>query len=94
MNLAAALMAADARLGDIKNQIEAVLYSICPGWQSWEHLKPYGIEVFGALDSPRAAAVLFARGFVTVKLHDHRAHEQLITCRCPVHEIPAPPRRG
>ncbi len=88
MNLAAALQAADARLQDAKNQIEAVLTGLFPGWQSWEHLKPYGISVYGALPSARGAAVLFGRGFVTVILHDHRASEQLITCRCPVWEQP------
>jgi hypothetical protein len=34
MNLAAALMAADVRLETIKNQVEALLTAVHPGWQS------------------------------------------------------------
>lgn len=88
MNLAAELQAADVHLEDVKNRIEALLTALFTGWQSWEFLKPDGISVFGAIDSLRAAAVLHARGFVTVVLHDHRASEQVITCRCVTREAP------
>jgi hypothetical protein len=87
MNLAAALMAADVRLEAIKNQVEALLTAVHPGWQSWRFMRADGLEVFGAFDSVRGAAVLHARGFVTVILHDHLASERLITCRCPVREL-------
>lgn len=87
MNLARQLMAADAKIEGVKIQIEAMLTTLFPGWQSWRHMKPYGIEVFGAFDSARGAAALHARGFVTVLLHDHRATERVITCRCKAREV-------
>lgn len=86
MNLAAEMMAADVKLEDVKTRIEALLTAAHPGWQSWEFMKPDGISVYGSFDSARGAAVLHARGFVTVVLHDHRANEKLVTCVCRARE--------
>ena len=86
MNLAAEYNAADVHLEDVKVRIEALLTGTFPKWQHWEFRKPDGIEVFGAYDSPRGAAILHARGFVTVTLHDHLPRERTVTCQCPVRE--------
>lgn len=87
MNLAAALYAADRRYDEVMRQIEALLTTILPGWQSWDFLKPHRLDVYGAFDSARGAAVLHARGFVEVCLHDHLATERMITCQCAVREV-------
>lgn len=86
MNLAAELNAADIHYEDVKTRIEALLTATYPGWQTWRPMKPDGIEVYGAFDSARGAAVLHARGFVTVILHDHMSTERVITCRCTARE--------
>lgn len=86
MNLAAELLAADVASEAAKNKLEGMLYVLFPGWQSWEHLKPYGLAVYGAFESATAAAKLHAVGFETVILHDHRVHERTVTCRCRVFE--------
>jgi hypothetical protein len=71
---------------DLDNKVEALLTALFVGWQTWRFMKPDGIEMFGAFDSVRGAAVLHGRGFVTVILHDHLATERMITCQCPVRE--------
>lgn len=87
MNLAAAYYAADVALNDARNKIEALLFAICPGWQTWRFLPVAGVEVFGAFDNPRGAELLGKFGFETIVFHDHLASEQLITCRCVVREV-------
>lgn len=86
MNLAAEYQAADVRKEDVTNRIEALLTALFPEWVSWCFMKPDGIEVYGVPDNARAAAVLRARGFMTVILHRHLASEQMFACRCVVRE--------
>jgi hypothetical protein len=88
MNLAAALNANARDRYDLDNKVEEMLTAMFPGWQHWDFMKPDGIEVYGAFDSARGAAMLHARGFVTVVFHDHLPKEQLITCQCRVREAP------
>ena len=86
MNLARRLYASHVANEAAKNELEGLLYSIFPGWQSWKPVAPYGLEVFGAFESARGAAQLMAQGFETVILHDHLADEKLVTCRCHIWE--------
>lgn len=86
MNLAAALNANERGRYELDNKVEALLFAITPGWQTWRFVKPDGIEVFGSLDSPRGAMILHGQGFATVIFHDHLATERVITCQCRVRE--------
>lgn len=88
MNLAAELLATDVAYDAAKIKVEAMLTALFPGWQTWQHLKPYGLAVFGAFESTAAASRFHAVGFETVILHDHLATERTITCRCRVFEAP------
>lgn len=92
LNLARGLCIADRDYEDAKNRVEQLLSVLFPGWQSWRFSKPDGIDVYGAFDSAPGAAALRSRGFLSVTLHDHRAREKVITCRCIVHEWPVDQR--
>jgi hypothetical protein len=87
MNLAARLYACEVRRDAAMTELEAILTAICPGWCSWQLIKPDGVEVFGSFESARGAAALHAQGFTLVILHDHRAGERAVTCRCRAWEI-------
>lgn len=94
-NLARRLYAADRNHEAVRAELEQILSQLFPGWQSWQHLKPYGVGIFGAFESATCAARLHALGFETVVMHDHYETERVITCGCRVFDAPAiEPKKG
>ena len=81
MNLAAELYANGRDRYELDNKVERLLTALFPSWQRWSFIAPDGIDVWQAIDSDRAAAVLHQHGFVSVTLHGHRA-ERFLTCEC------------
>lgn len=87
MNLAARLYLNEVQRDALCNELEAMLTALFSGWQSWDFVKPATLMVYGAFESATAAARIFALGFEACQLHDHRAGERLISCRCRMFEI-------
>lgn len=99
MNLAAALAAGERTLRVAERHVEAMLTRLFPqtatsaGWKGWKYTPPGGIDVYQVTASAGAVQQIYARGFVTVTLHDHRA-ERFLSCTCRTYERPVDPRAG
>lgn len=88
-DLAQALLDAHGDTIAAESRVVDLLYDLLPGWRllwptarSWVWRPPTTIDVYGAIDSPAAAAALHLAGFVGgVTLHDH-GPEAFLTCTC------------
>lgn len=92
-SLAGALLTAEDNLRDLERRLESFLTSIFKGgWRGWAFVRgapnALGIEIYEAIGHPVPARALHLAGFAEVRIHDHAADRQLLTCTCLVYEAP------
>jgi hypothetical protein len=82
-DLAQMLIDSDGGLMATEQIVVDVVTELLPGWRGgWIWLKPRGIAIYDAIDSPAAAAALHLAGFTGgVVIHGHDAR-RFLTCEC------------
>jgi hypothetical protein len=82
-DLAQGLIDAEGNLMAHEQLVVELVTELLPGWRGgWIWVRPRGIAIYDAIDSPAAAAALHLAGFTGgVTIHGHDARRFLI-CEC------------
>lgn len=87
LDLALAMRLAEAAMREAEMRVQTLLTEILGRWRGWIWRPPAGIEVYLAIATPEAIALLHKRGFRTVQIHDHQSARYL-PCNCPISRNP------